>query len=186
MHTAYLVLAAVTAFGPAQQTVAHSPLSSRVMTVNDRTIMSDHNPSCNDYHPLAARPDDDDSEQQHPKRIAVVVACFNAGVTTRGLQIAKALLARHDDAEIRVFSWNTAASMEDDDWTYEAVIHRDGFELTKYGEPFQRSEWNDMLRAEQSGQGFSSNKLMESLQRRVEACTQALVIQASHPAGWCP
>ena len=100
-------------------------------------------------------------------RIAVVVCFFNAGVTTTGLQIAKAVAKEIPDAKVRFFSWDDS----DRQSTYEDIVRKAGFEVTKYGDPLDRAAWNELLRTEQSGKGFQD---MESFKRRIQDCVRAL------------
>jgi len=100
-------------------------------------------------------------------RIAVVVCFFNAGVTTTGLQIAKAVVKESPDAEFRFFSWDDS----DRQSTYEDIVRKAGFEVTKYGDPLNRAAWNELLQTEQSGKSFQD---IESFKRRIQACVCAM------------
>lgn len=105
---------------------------------------------------------------KHRARIAVVVCFFNAGITTRGLKIAKAISKQDASVDIRFFSWN---HHKYDDSTYESVIRDAGFPITFYGKPLSRAEWNHILEAEQSGQRLQTTEFFEE---RISECKMAL------------
>jgi len=102
-------------------------------------------------------------------RIAIVVCLYNAGMTTRGLKIAKAIAKENAAANIQFFSWDYP--QDSDSSTYESIIDNAGFQVTTYSNPLSRSEWNEILEIEQSGTGFRDTEFFEN---RITECTKAL------------
>jgi hypothetical protein len=87
-------------------------------------------------------------------RIAIFVCFLNAGVCTRGLEIAKALRALenkdddcHDGIHIRLFSWKGPDSI-----TYDHLATQEEFEVTYYGPFIDERTWNQLLEYEHAGQ----------------------------------
>jgi hypothetical protein len=87
-------------------------------------------------------------------RIAIFVCFLNAGVSTRGLEIAKALRAFenkgddcHDDIHIRFFSWKGPDSI-----TYDHLAAQEDFEVSYYGPFIDECTWNQLLECEHAGQ----------------------------------
>ena len=99
------------------------------------------------------------------RRIAVVICLFNAGISTRGLQIAKAL-ASFKDVEIRFFSWNGP-----DTPSYHDLVRNEGFEISDYGELVTPTIWNKLLDDEHSGRGYRD---VEFLKTNILDCARAL------------
>lgn len=99
------------------------------------------------------------------RRIAVVVCLFNAGISTRGLEIANALAAV-DNVDIRFFSWTGP-----DTPSYHEIVSKAGFQIIDYGQPISRAQWNTLLEDEHTGRGFRD---VDFLKASIRDCVRAL------------
>lgn len=101
-------------------------------------------------------------------RIAIVVCLFNAGISTRGLEIAKALTAVDDNVEIRFFSWNGPG----DTSSYHDLVRQEGFDdISDYGKLITQALWNRLLADEHSGRGFRD---VDFLKTSIRDCVRVL------------
>jgi hypothetical protein len=87
-------------------------------------------------------------------RIAIFVCFLNAGISTRGLEIAKALRAFHNDEDdchdgidIRFFSWKGPGSI-----TYDHLVSDEDFGVSYYGPFVDERTWGQLLEYEHAGQ----------------------------------
>jgi hypothetical protein len=88
-------------------------------------------------------------------RIAIFVCFLNAGISTRGLEIAKALRALQnkndddcqDNIHIRFFSWKGPDSI-----VYDHLATEEDFEVSYYGPCVDERTWNQLLEYEHAGQ----------------------------------
>jgi hypothetical protein len=86
-------------------------------------------------------------------RIAIFVCFLNAGISTRGLEIGKALCAlqNRDDCDeyvhIRFFSWKGPKSI-----TYDHLATQEDFDISYYGPSVGERTWNQLLEYEHAGQ----------------------------------
>jgi len=100
-------------------------------------------------------------------RIAIFVCFLNAGISTRGLEIAKALRAQleNSDVIIRFFSWRGPDSI-----TYDQIATEAGFDVTHYGPDVDERTWNKILEAEHSGHGMQDEDfIVANIKGAIEA-----------------
>jgi len=100
-------------------------------------------------------------EENHVLRIAIFVVLLDAGVSSRGVEIAKALreaaATRRTEkggssaaAEISFFSWDCRSVQH----TYEHLVTDERFDVRYYGPTINQVEWAALRQSEQTGRGF--------------------------------
>jgi hypothetical protein len=110
-------------------------------------------------------------------RIAIFVCFLNAGISTRGLEIAKALrdLLNKDnydeDVRIRFFSWKGPGSI-----TYDHLATEEDFDVSYYGPYVDERTWNQLLEYEHAGQRGDRLLTQELRDRAVANLQGALTV----------
>lgn len=87
-----------------------------------------------------------DTSSDCVQKVAIFVCFLNAGNSTRGVEIAKAIREVDETVEIRFFSWKGPAST-----SFDSVARKAGFNITHHGPPIDQETWNKILEAEQTG-----------------------------------
>jgi UDP:flavonoid glycosyltransferase YjiC (YdhE family) len=99
------------------------------------------------------------------KRVAIFVCFLNAGISTKGIEIAKALRKVAPGLVIKFFSWKGPESM-----TYDFVAEDAGFDVSHYGTPIDREMWATLLEKEHKGEGFRDKEfLVANIQGAIKA-----------------